>query len=239
MLKYVRGRCFLAFMLLLFSAVVFIPNLGHAGFINVLSQEYSVWGYGYGYWGDDDGSVYHETLVDYNIISDKPISVSIQEHFYVPEIGDVGYVDITTSAKGEVTSEYAWVSAFTVFWDEQNAIADGYASSSITFQPLVNMMVISMDLNSWFSGLAEIFDVTENRLLRTWESESYPETPLTMSFNIGHIYSMSVYGYGDLYITPQMNGISVPESSTVFLLFTGLIGLSGIAAGNYSMKKKV
>lgn len=223
----VKLFCFLIGLL----AALFLPISASATFIDVVSQEYSIWGEGYGSWIGSEGYTqtkyihYDETAYYplYRDTGDVIIEVEFEDFGFE---GAVGLYSIRTEADGGVTSEEAFVHSYIDANDEGNAISWAQASASITFRPLVASMLVT-----WFPtelGDTSLIDLTEDVSLLAVGTLGRYEQDL-ISFDLSHVYEMSVastrlnFSSGEMFLSIQ----SIPEPATLLLLGSGLLGLVG------------
>jgi hypothetical protein len=210
---------------MIFSCVLLFAGISHADFIDVLSQEYSV----------ENKLILmmqppHPNLtLTYKETSYFPVSRE-STNYGIPN--GSGGVYASSSANGGVTSEYAWVESKTSTDDKGGGIGYAHASSSITFSPLVNTMLVSAAYSGFLPTTLELTDLTKNFTLYDFVDpykRSKTENVL-LSFDLSHIYTIvaATRAEGFLYVDNASLRIQpTPEPATLLLHGAGIVGLIG------------
>ncbi len=206
----------------------------YANFINVISQEYIIWGEGVFYGSNPPLGQ------SFNITSDTaPVYESISEaREWAAEEGWLGYglYDIAAFSDGSVTLNNAWLHIWAYANDEAMAYSLASASASIIFQPIsLSFMSVNMSGDEGYSGNFKLLDLTSNTSLLPslgdpfWPT-NYFEKSLTFSFDPTHVYSMSVeipplnFNRRDFHLSL----VPVSEPVTTLLLALSFFGITGV-----------
>jgi hypothetical protein len=235
------GRALLAVL-----AVIGLPQLAQADFINLVSQSYEIRGLGEAYGCvPPAGPCSPGPTVDYDLTSDMPMSRT-DGVVYTPPGLQGGAFSIKTAAAGGVVPSSAFVQAENTGYDYGNAsVGIGEASATITFKPLVpNVFFRAMDPYSSFPrsayGLAQLYDDTAGVAVFTI---SHSIADSDVSLDLRHLYTMSVsadfcYCIEDRGVGLTMGAIGpVPESeSTLTFLVVGLGALLLVARAHTTFR---
>jgi hypothetical protein len=207
-------------------AVVGLPQIAHADFINLVSQNYHVHGSGTG-------------ITTYDITSASPITQGASGVHINPITGNPdGGVTISTSADGSVTAQSAFVREDLTAFDLGNAFAGPTAAdAAITFRPLVAGVVVTTSGSGagnpnrfdFSHGSAQLYDETIGAAVFALVGI---QPPMTYNFmlDLSHLYtlsvSQSVSSGGAMNFDVGANIAPVPESERTLTFF--VVGLGAL-----------
>lgn len=223
-----KKKTFLEGFVILMLLLSWFP--AHADIINVLSQEYYIYGMltqEVVYDPATDDWYFPNIVKTYQVTSALPVFLSESN----------GIASFTAGASGIVKPESANVKSYT------GAYCDGYghsyvsASSSMTFSPLVNYMRVfiwseilygnyTLDSHSY-----ALEDLTSGVILFNYYDWGYTLNNI-IEFDTSHIYRISTSSSASCpswqFLESSLNLATIPEPATMLLLSLGLVGLVGI-----------
>ena len=206
--------------LLVVVCLFVMAGVSNANFINVLSQEYHIYGRGY-IAGYED--IYPETMECFDITSNSTASKIIYAEgagFYYVNSTAYGYIDNDSAELG-----------IRVRTDDNAGQTHAYASSLITFSPLGSYLKISHEAISDEGAMAYLLDTnTGEYLTESWSIWPSIHFSAVLPVDPSHTYEMFVK-VDDVLWCPWGVGAfirieSIPEPSILLLLGIGLSGLA-------------
>ena len=209
-------------VLIVFSFVC--TPVAAAPFVDVISQEYGIWGSGSGY----NSQPYYPT--HYDIRGPNPLHYDTGLIITGDNISGSGGYQIETSASGGFCEIKAWLDVYVETHDEGEAISFGSAYASMVFQPLLDTLVLYAygDLTG-LGGYVSLFDLTLNTLVLGGNHTTWSDPYYILRLDTNHFYKLTTQTeqinfdrrHHSLRITP------VPEPSTIIFLGIALCLLIG------------
>jgi len=225
------GRTTLALLL-----VAVLPQSARASFIDLVSQNYLIHAYGFGF----NAYPVRDPVVDYTEVSNTPIH-RYDDVLFNHGGGNVGLFVLSTSADGGFTPSSAFVRAQSDLYDASFGFADvAEATAAIAFRPLVNNLIVQAGVPigppglppSFYGGLghAGLYDLSAGAAVLTLGLLIEPAT-YNVSLDLGHLYTLYASASGPardgmLSISPGSNPIPTPESGSTLMFF--VMGLGAV-----------
>ena len=209
-------RIFLVVLIVLFLC----PTANAVPFINVVSQQYWIWGEGYGYWSEPFNYTY------YDMTSSNPLYYDTGWISTGDQVTGAGAYMIRTSATGGYTENYAYLEAHVDVSDMGDAISFGQASASMVFQPLVNRLALHVEGSFYPFTNVYLINLTLNEIILDgfYANSSYL---LDIDPNNNYMLRTQIPITQCSERTYSLNIRPVSEPSTMLLLASGLLGLAG------------